>query len=973
MQGIRRQVKIQYLSELLRSENCVFGSFTESHLNPEILDAEVNIENYKITRADRKRRLKGGCCIYVRNDIMTYDELAWSNSVVDMCSVKLKTNDTLVINIYRPPDTERHENAFEEALVKLEEILAKNENNNIIITGDLNFPTIEWAVDDEMNVLITSQTLPKQAKALFDLLDEYCLMQCISKPTRGQNILDLVFTNNQQLISDIQINDVSKTISDHKIIKCESTRLTKTEKKTNNIYEKFDKLNFYSNNIKWENIIRDLENTQWDSLLENKSITEMYDIITAKTLQISETSVPQRKPKQKTKFCRERRNIWTKLKKAKDNIRKNKRVIHYKNQIESLEKQLVQSYIDEKEQRENDAISKIKENPRYFYKYANKHLKTKSSVGPLRNESNQLTDNDNEMCNLLQKQFSSVFSKPKYNFKTENFYNTQPAFRIKITEEDIVKSIDEMPNNTSSGPDTWPVQLLKMCKKQLAKPLAEMWQKSLDTGEIPLELLKANVTPIYKKGDKCEPSNYRPISLTSLIIKIIERIIRKHIVKYLEDNKLLNNIQHAFRSGRSCLSQLLNHFDRVLSAVEEGDQYDVIYTDYSKAFDKCDFAIICHKLNILGINHDVGRWIQNFLTHRSFCVIVNRTKSAECKVVSSVPQGTVLAPLLFIILINDIDMNISDCDISTFADDTKIGKRIRAAIDQITLQNGLNKLCDWTDDNNMQFNSDKFHVISYSCKKEKLFNTTYLTQEKSEIPDENEIKDLGVLMSSNMTFNSQILKSVTKAKQKIGWMMRTFISRTEETIITLYKSLVLPHVDYCSVLVSPHKISEIKKLEGVQRSMTFKITALKHLNYYERLKALKLYSLQRRRERYRIIYTWKIIEDICPNLPMNPITVYIHPRKGRLCMIPPIKTKSTQKVQTIKENTLAINGPRLFNTLPREIREITDVKVDSFKRALDKYLARIPDEPPVDGYGRSENSLLQRRDTGSSYASTWES
>ena len=189
----------------------------------------------------------------------------------------------------------------------------------------------------------------------------------------------------------------------------------------------------------------------------------------------------------------------------------------------------------------------------------------------------------------------------------------------------------------------------------------------------------------------------------------------------------------------------------------------------------------------------------------------------------------------------------------------------------------------------------------------------------------------------------------------------------------LYKTLVQPHVDYCSVLVSPHKISEIKKLEAVQRSMTFKITAYKHLNYYERLKALRLYSLQRRRERYRIIYTWKIIEDICPNLPMNPITVYIHPRKGRFCMIPPIKTKSTQKVQTIKENTLAINGPRLFNTLPRKIREITDVKVDSFKRALDKYLALIPDEPPIDGYGRSENSLLQRRDTGSSYASTWES
>ena len=142
-----------------------------------------------------------------------------------------------------------------------------------------NFPTVEWEADDEMNVLITSKTLPKQAKALFDLLDEYCLSQCISKPTRGQNILDLVFTNNQQLISDIQINDVSKTISDHKIIRCESTRLTKTEKKTRNIYEKFDKLNFYSNNIEWDNIIKDLENTKWDKILENKTVTEIGNII----------------------------------------------------------------------------------------------------------------------------------------------------------------------------------------------------------------------------------------------------------------------------------------------------------------------------------------------------------------------------------------------------------------------------------------------------------------------------------------------------------------------------------------------------------------------------------------------------------------------------------------------------------------------------------------------------------------------
>ena len=278
-------------------------------------------------------------------------------------------------------------------------------------------------------------------------------------------------------------------------------------------------------------------------------------------------------------------------------------------------------------------------------------------------------------------------------------------------------------------------------------------------------------------------------------------------------------------------------------------------------------------------------------------------------------------------------------------------------------------MCEWTKNNNMVFN-DKFQVISYSPKPDNTSKVEYHTEKGTTIKEDPEIKDLGVLMNNNMTFSSQIQTAVTKAKQKCGWTLRTFKSREKDTIMTLYKSLVMPHLEYCSVLIHPYKITDIQLMEGVQRSMTAKITAYKDYNYHERLKLLKMYSLQRRRDRYTAIYVWKIIEDLCPNLPMNPIETYDHIRKGRLCKVPPVNTKTPLRIQTIKENTLAVRGPRIFNSLPKNVREKSDIKVETFKIALDKYLATLRDEPPIPGYYTIDNRItnLQLRQTGPSSA-----
>ena len=234
------------------------------------------------------------------------------------------------------------------------------------------------------------------------------------------------------------------------------------------------------------------------------------------------------------------------------------------------------------------------------------------------------------------------------------------------------------------------------------------WRKNLDTGSIPDIFKTADIAPLHKGGSKATPKNYRPIALTSHIIKTFEKVLRTAISTHLETHNLHNPGQHDFRAGRSCLSQLLDHYDRILEEVEIKQNVDVIYTDFAKAFDKCDHGVIAHKLKKNGITGKLGRWIHNFLINRNQAVVVNHTKSSNSIVKSSVPQGTVLAPLLFLILISDIDNNTRHSVVTSFADDTKISTKISTVEDTENLQSDLNEIFRWAKDNNMQFNEEKF-------------------------------------------------------------------------------------------------------------------------------------------------------------------------------------------------------------------------------------------------------------------------
>ena len=352
------------------------------------------------------------------------------------------------------------------------------------------------------------------------------------------------------------------------------------------------------------------------------------------------------------------------------------------------------------------------------------------------------------------------------------------------------------------------------------------------------------------------------------------------------DKNCLNDTQHGFRSGRSCSSALLDVYDNVMHMLNSCSDtiVDMVYLDFSKAFDKVDHGILLHKVKELGITGKLGQWFYHFLTNRKHFVRLPGGVSGDHPVISGVPQGTVLGPLLFIIMIADINKDIACSKLISFADDTRVYNQISDTEDCDSLQRDLNSVYNWASDNNMFFNAKKFHYLPLSASQASNKSNVYINPSMDIIPQSTDVPDLGIIMSKDCSFDSHISSLSRKCKNLAGWILRSFVSRDKLTMLTLFKSLVISRLDYASQLWSPHKISQITLIEKVQRSFTKHITGMRDLSYHERLQALRLYSLQRRRERYCIILIWKIIESKAQNLS-DPIFCNFSDRRGRSCVI----------------------------------------------------------------------------------------
>lgn len=370
----------------------------------------------------------------------------------------------------------------------------------------------------------------------------------------------------------------------------------------------------------------------------------------------------------------------------------------------------------------------------------------------------------------------------------------------------------------------------------------------------------ANITPLFKKGNKLEAANYRPVSLTSMCCKIMEGIVRDNLMIYFDENKLISKQQHGFVKRRACVTNLLECQNIVTRNMRDGLTVDILYTDFSKAFDKVSHNKLIYKLERYGVKGSMLKWIKSFLSGRRQCVVLGEVESSWEDVTSSVPQGSVLGPFLFVVYINDLPDCLSNV-CKMYADDNKVIAVNRTGVDN-GLQSDINSTVDWCAKWSMSLNGGKCKVMYFGGKNQR--KEYYINGEGEQmlLGSTDVEKDLGIMVTNNGKCSAQVEAAVNKASWILGRIRKTFRYFDINLFKKLYPTFVRPHLEFASSVWNTLSCKEKKKVEGVQRRATGMVTELKGLEYEERLKILGYTNLEVRRKRGDLIQIYKIAKGL---------------------------------------------------------------------------------------------------------------
>ena len=515
-------------------------------------------------------------------------------------------------------------------------------------------------------------------------------------------------------------------------------------------------------------------------------------------------------------------------------------------------------------------------NTKPFWNYAKSKREDNIGIAPLKSKG-QLISDPKGRAEILVDQFVSVFTKdvgrdlPDVSNQVEN-----DIPQLSIGEEGVFKLLHNIKVDKAAGPDELPSRVLQECASEITPAVTAIFQKSVDSGELPEDWRDANVAPVYKKGDGHTPENYRPVSLTCVLSKRLEHIICHHMLNHLDKHQVLTSLNHGFRSGYSCETQLVVTAHDLLNFYDQNRQVDVVILDFSKAFDTVPHRKLLHKLDAYGIRGPLHTWIGNFLTQRKMNVVVEGEKSHSVHVGSGVPQGTVLGPLLFLCHINDLPERVNS-QIRLFADDCLLYRPINSPQDHQTLQGDLNNLQIWADDWGMKFNAKKCYLLSTKSKSSHFY--TINDQILKQVQDN---PYLGITFSEDLKWKTHINNTSKKANSTLGFLRRNLRHCPMPCRKNAYLALVRSKLEYGSVVWDPYLKNDIDRLERVQRSAARFITG----DYKSRhegcvtnmLTDLDLPSLEKRRRQQRLTFLYKVVKG---HVPASNIEHYLRAQRPK--------------------------------------------------------------------------------------------
>jgi Reverse transcriptase (RNA-dependent DNA polymerase) len=495
----------------------------------------------------------------------------------------------------------------------------------------------------------------------------------------------------------------------------------------------------------------------------------------------------------------------------------------------------------------------------------------------------------------------------------------------------VLKHIQQLKSNSSGGPDRLPASFFKSTGVSIALPLSIIFNVSLQTGDLPDVWKLASVVPVFKKGSPSNPSNYRPISLTCIACKLMECGIKDTLLAFLKEHNVINASQHGFMARKSTTTHLLECNLDWNTAISCKNGIDVVYLDFAKAFDSVVHKKLIAKLKCYGIVSMLLNWIESFLTNRFQAVRVGSCYSSICSVISGVPQGSVLGPVLFILFVNDITECITDnVSVKLFADDAKVYSVINDVnFNSFKLQHTLDSIAAWADHWQLKLSPSKCSVMRITGNRNaSLCPSPSYTVGACSLPIVLNCSDLGVSYDNHLNFKTHVSLICKKASSRTKCILKCFLSRDTLLLTRAFCTFVRPLLEFSSVIWSPYFKNEINKIESVQRSFTKSIANLRSSTYKERLVNLKLDSLQLRRLKADLIMCYKILNGL---VDVNTSSFF----KRSLCPSTRGNSLKLAKLAVASErdkNFFTNRVINIWNALPDVV--VTSCSVSSFKRNI---------------------------------------